>query len=162
MVYFTGARDSTSRAVAELGDQPAELRRGPPPGLLSPPATGTRHSVLLEDLRRPIDGRFESVPLLSGLLDRLDPCDYSPNMRTISVAVSESDYEIFRRAARTRNRSAAQLIREAMAYFRAEKLEERPRLTDLPVLAGHRPLVDLPTRAEVYEEMFSGMESPSR
>ena len=49
-----------------------------------------------------------------------------------------------------------------MAFYRAEKLEERPRLTDLPVLAGHRPLGELPTRAEVYDEMFSGVESPSR
>ena len=83
-------------------------------------------------------------------------------MKTISVAVSESDYESFQRAARARNRSAAQLIREAMAFFRAEKLEERTRLTDLPVLAGHRPLGELPTRAEVYDEMFSDSESPGR
>ncbi len=80
-------------------------------------------------------------------------------MRTISVAVSESDYETFRRAARARNRSAAQLIREAMAFFRVEKLKERPRLTDLPVLAGHRPLGEMPSRAELYDEMFSGTES---
>lgn len=69
---------------------------------------------------------------------------------------------MFRRAARARNRSAAQLIREAMAFYRAEKLEERPRLTELPVLAGHRQLGELPNRAEVYEEMFSGDEGLDR
>lgn len=83
-------------------------------------------------------------------------------MRTISVAVSESDYEAFRRAARLRRRSAAQLIREAMAFYLAEKLEERRRLTDLPVLAGHRPLAELPSRAEIYDEIFSDEESPER
>lgn len=74
-----------------------------------------------------------------------------PTMKTISVAVSEADYETFRQAARRRNGSAAQLIREAMAFYRAEKLEERPRLTDLPVLAGHRPLSGLPAWAELLE-----------
>ena len=77
-------------------------------------------------------------------------------MRTISVSVSKHDYEAFRRVARSTKRSIAQLIRDAMAFYRREKLEERSRLVELPVLVGHRAVTVLPTRAEVYEEVFSG------
>lgn len=77
-------------------------------------------------------------------------------MKTISVGISEEDYEAFRRAAREQGRSIAQLIRESMAVYRAEHLERRGRLRDLPVLAGHRPVGDLPSRDEIYDEIFAG------
>jgi hypothetical protein len=76
-------------------------------------------------------------------------------MRTISVAVRPEDYEFFRRSARKRKMPIAQLIREAMALYRLEKLEEKPRLAELPVLIGHRPLSPLPGRPEVYDEVFA-------
>lgn len=76
-------------------------------------------------------------------------------MKTISVAVSEDDYETFRRAARAEHRSIAQLIREAMSFYRNERLERRPPLRDIPVLAGHRPTGELPSRSEVYDELFA-------
>jgi hypothetical protein len=76
-------------------------------------------------------------------------------MKTISLAVSEADYEAFRQAAKVKNRPVAQLIREAMAYYRKEKLEARTPLTDLPLLPGHRPLQALPARDELYDELFS-------
>ncbi len=75
-------------------------------------------------------------------------------MKTISVSVLSDDYEAFRRSARRRKLPIAQLIREAMALYRVEKLEDKSRLTDLPVLIGHRPLSALPARAEVYDEIF--------
>jgi Ribbon-helix-helix protein, copG family len=82
-------------------------------------------------------------------------------MKTISVTVSKEDYEAFRRAARRTKRSIAQLIRESMAFYRQEKLEERSRLTEIPVLVGHRPRESaLPTRAELYEEMFEARPRP--
>ena len=43
----------------------------------------------------------------------------------------------------------------------AERLEEKSRLVDLPVLVGPRPVAGLPGRAEVYEEIF-GEERPAR
>lgn len=76
-------------------------------------------------------------------------------MKTISLSVSELDYEAFRRAARNLGRPIAQLIREAMARYRAEELEPRPPLRDLPVLAGPRLRTALPSRAELYDEIFS-------
>jgi len=76
------------------------------------------------------------------------------NMKTISVSVSKADYEAFRRGSKRLQRSIAQLIREAMALYREERLEQKSRLSELPVLVGHRPIAPLPTRSELYEEVF--------
>ncbi|CAN5673163.1 hypothetical protein BH24DEI1_BH24DEI1_01980 [soil metagenome] len=76
-------------------------------------------------------------------------------MKTVSLTVSEADYEAFRRAARDENRPIAQLIREAMTFYRQAKLEVRTPLSDLPVLVGHRAVTALPERAELYEEVFA-------
>ena len=75
-------------------------------------------------------------------------------MKTISVAILEPDYEAFRQAAQKEGRPIAQLIREAMALYRRERLELNPRLTDLPVLPGPRPLRGMPTRPEIYDEIY--------
>lgn len=75
-------------------------------------------------------------------------------MKTISVSVSKEDYEAFRRGSRRSKRPIAQLIREAMALYRSERLEDKSRLVELPVLVGHRPLLTLPGRAELYEEIY--------
>ena len=76
------------------------------------------------------------------------------NMKTISVSVSSSDYEAFREAAKGQQLSIAQLIREAMAFYREQKLQERTPLRDLPVLPGHRLSGRLPSRHEIYEEIL--------
>ena len=82
-------------------------------------------------------------------------------MKTISVAVSKDDYDAFRRGARRGKRSIAQLIREAMALYREERLEEKSRLLELPVLVGHRPAAPLPDPAELYDEIFAdGSRTP--
>ena len=81
-------------------------------------------------------------------------------MKTISVSVSKADYEAFRRGSKRLQRSIAQLIREAMALYREERLEQKSRLQELPVLVGHRPLEGLPTRAELYEEVFDREGAP--
>lgn len=80
--------------------------------------------------------------------------DIMIDMKAISVSISETDYEAFQKAARREDRSAAELIREAMAFYRAERLERRTPLLDLPLLPGHRPVTDLPSREEVYDEIF--------
>lgn len=80
-------------------------------------------------------------------------------MKTISVSVLESDYEALRKAAKKEGRSIAQLIREAMALYRQERLEAAPRLHDVPVIPGPRPRGPLPDRQEIFEEIF-GDELP--
>ncbi len=87
--------------------------------------------------------------------------DIIDDMKTISVSVSESDYEAFRKVAKEQNRSIALLIREAMAEYRVSKLSERSRLTDLPVLPGHRLIGNLPSREEIYDEISRREEETS-
>jgi hypothetical protein len=79
-------------------------------------------------------------------------------MKTLSVPVPESDYEALRRAAAAKNRSFDDLVREAIALYRAERLKDREPLTDLPVLAGHRLIRELPSRTEVWEEILHSDE----
>lgn len=75
-------------------------------------------------------------------------------MKTVSVSVPECDYEAFRQAAAVRNRPFDDLVREAIALYRAERLEDREPLTDLPVLSGHRLIRELPSRTEVWDEIL--------
>ncbi len=74
-------------------------------------------------------------------------------MKTISLAVSERSYQAFREASRQQGRPIAQIIREAMDWYRREHLETRVPLTELPLLAGHRAIAPLPTRTEIYDEI---------
>ncbi|MEO8216320.1 MAG: hypothetical protein ABI718_04485 [Acidobacteriota bacterium] len=75
-------------------------------------------------------------------------------MKSISLSVSETDYEAFRLAADRQGQSIAGLIREAMAFYRSEHLCDRRPLERLPVLVGYEPVASLPSRAEIYDEMF--------
>lgn len=74
-------------------------------------------------------------------------------MRTLRLTVTDSEYEAFQRAAEVAHRPIEQLLREAIAAFRRES-EGKVPLRDLPALWGHRPLGELPSRADLYEEMF--------
>lgn len=76
------------------------------------------------------------------------------HMKTISISVSEEDYEAFRAAARAQSRPIAQLIRDAMAFYRSQQLEARTDLGELPTLPGHRSTRPLPSRSEIYDEAF--------
>lgn len=49
-----------------------------------------------------------------------------------------------------------------MASFQREPAETRKPLRDLPVFPGHRAVEDLPSRAELYEEIFLVEDSGSR
>ncbi len=76
--------------------------------------------------------------------------------------VSDSEYEALQKAADARDRSVEQLIQDTLASFRRETAETRKPLRDLPVFPGHRAVADLPSRTELYEEMFSTEDSGSR
>jgi hypothetical protein len=55
----------------------------------------------------------------------------------------------------TLRRRLLNLISEAMAYYREKRLEAKTPLTDLPLLSGQRLVQELPTRDELYNEIFS-------
>jgi hypothetical protein len=42
-----------------------------------------------------------------------------------------------------------------MVLYRQERLEEKTRLRELPVLVGHRPVAPLPGRVDLYEEIVA-------
>jgi len=83
-------------------------------------------------------------------------------MKSISLSVIESDYEAFRRAAEDSGRSIAQLIREAMALYREERIDRGTPLREVPVLAGHRLKRPLPSRVELYDEMYGADDAEAR
>ncbi len=74
-------------------------------------------------------------------------------MKTITLAVTNSEYEAYRQLAVREGRPMDQVIREAMAAYRAQHLEQRPPLLDLPVLVGHRLVGALPSRVEIWYEI---------
>ncbi|MGE0491462.1 MAG: ribbon-helix-helix protein, CopG family [Vulcanimicrobiota bacterium] len=74
-------------------------------------------------------------------------------MRTISISVSEEDYEAFRAHAHRTDRPIAELMREAMRLYREERLQPLERLERLPLFEGHQPVAALPERFELYDEM---------
>ena len=77
-------------------------------------------------------------------------------MKSISLKISTSDYEAFKKAAKKQHRSVAQMIREAMDLYRQERLERRSVLSELPVVVGPKALESrLPSREEIYEELFT-------
>jgi hypothetical protein len=55
-----------------------------------------------------------------------------------------------------------QLLREALAILRGEETEKKAPLRDLPALSGHHPVGNLPSRADLYEELFSTEASDGR
>ena len=79
---------------------------------------------------------------------------YPKGMRTLHLTITDSEYEAFRRAAEVAHRPMEQLLREAIAALQPGTRAKNP-LRALPVLPGHRPLGELPSRADLYEEMFS-------
>ena len=59
-------------------------------------------------------------------------------MKTVVVAIPESEYEAYRQAASERDQPVDELLQEAVKLYRVERLAGRQRLEDLPVFEGHR------------------------
>jgi hypothetical protein len=79
-------------------------------------------------------------------------------MKSISLTVDPDDYERFRRVAAARQQPIAQIIREAMSAY-LEQVDQQEPLRDLAVLAGHQPSGPLPSRAQLYDEVFASKAS---
>ncbi|MBU6402102.1 MAG: hypothetical protein KGS61_17425 [Verrucomicrobia bacterium] len=75
-------------------------------------------------------------------------------MKTISVNISEPVYEDFLRHARRTDRTAAELIREAMEIFRNQRIRPRTSLTTLKPLNLGRPLRPMTRRGDLLGEMM--------
>lgn len=89
--------------------------------------------------------------------------DMMNDMKTISLGVSESDYEAFRAESKRTGRSIASLIREAMQDYRAARMESGFVLREVPVFHGTgRQAMPLPKRWEVMDEMTERVQIPIR
>ena len=75
-------------------------------------------------------------------------------MKTISVNVSEPVYEDFMEHAHRTDRTAAQLIREAMDLFRRERIRPRTSLANLKPLNLGKTLKPLSSRDDLLGEML--------
>ena len=75
-------------------------------------------------------------------------------MKTISVNVSEPVYEDFMGHARRTDRTAAELIREAMDLFRNERIRPRTSLAALKPLNLGKTLRPLSSRNDLLGEML--------
>ena len=77
-------------------------------------------------------------------------------MKTITVNVSEPVYSDFREFARRQDRPTSELIREAMALYRDQRIRPRGSLRDLPALALGEVLQPVSSDDDVLDEMLNG------
>jgi hypothetical protein len=75
-------------------------------------------------------------------------------MKTISVNVSEPVYEDFMDHAQRTDRTAAELIREAMDMFRIQRIRPRTSLAALKPLKLGKTLRPFSTRDDLLREML--------
>ena len=75
-------------------------------------------------------------------------------MKTISVNVSEPVYQDFMQHAQRTDRTAAELIREAMELFRSQRIRPRTRLAKLKPLNLGKTLKPFSGRDDLLGEML--------
>jgi predicted transcriptional regulator len=75
-------------------------------------------------------------------------------MKTITVNVSEPVYQDFQRHAETSDRTASELIREAMEEYRDRKLRRKGSLKGLPTYSLGRIRRDLGPKDVLLDEML--------
>lgn len=75
-------------------------------------------------------------------------------MKTITINVSEPTYRIFQEYARDRDRTASELIREAMELYKTEKIDRKTSLRDLHPFSVGKILKPVTAREDYLEEMM--------
>lgn len=76
-------------------------------------------------------------------------------MKTISINISEPVYEDFIDHARRTDRTAAELIREAMEMFRNQRIRPRTSLSALKPLHLGKTLRHLPRHDDLLGDMLN-------
>ena len=76
-------------------------------------------------------------------------------MKTITINVSEPVYRDFQRVAKAQDRTASELIREAMAEFRQRRLLRSTTLADLNPVSVGRVLRPLHRDDDLLSEMLA-------
>jgi len=77
-------------------------------------------------------------------------------MKPITINISESDYKAFQEYASVNDRTAAEMIREAMAQYRTAHMEKTPGiLSSMPASVG-AVLAPLSADDDILGEMLHG------
>lgn len=76
-------------------------------------------------------------------------------MKTITINVSEPVYQDFQRFARERDRTASELIREAMEDYRERRIVRSTTLADLSPVSVGRVLRPLGRDDDLLQEMLA-------
>lgn len=76
-------------------------------------------------------------------------------MKTITINVSEPVYRDFQRFARARDRTASELIREAMEDYRERRIIRSTTLADLSPVSVGRVLRPLGRDDDLLQEMLA-------
>lgn len=77
-------------------------------------------------------------------------------MKTITLNVSEGVYADFREHARREDRTTSELVREAMALYRDQRIRPRSSLRRLGALSLGQVLRPLSPGDDILEEMLDG------
>lgn len=77
-------------------------------------------------------------------------------MKPITINVSEPVYEAYKAQARKQDRTASELIREAMEQYRKSWAASEISLLDLPPLRVGKVLKSLSSEDDLLEEMLHG------
>jgi hypothetical protein len=75
-------------------------------------------------------------------------------MKTITINVSEPVYAEFKEASRVAGRPTSELIREAMEFYRVERLHPRGNLADFRSRSAGRMKSDLNPSDDLLDEML--------
>lgn len=76
-------------------------------------------------------------------------------MKQITINVSEPVYRIFQEYAHEKDRTTSEIIREAMEFYKSEKIEKKASIRDLEPLSVGKILKPLEGREGIVEEMFN-------
>jgi hypothetical protein len=77
-------------------------------------------------------------------------------MKTITINVSEPVYHDFQEYARQHDRTASEIIREAMEDYRAHKIRQRTSLKDMRPVSVVKVLLPFTGAEDLLEEMAGG------
>ena len=80
-------------------------------------------------------------------------------MKTITINVSEPVYRDFQEYASRHDRTASEIIREAMEDFRMRKIRQKTSLKDIRPVSVGRVLRPFTGAEDILEEMSSGQSN---
>ena len=75
-------------------------------------------------------------------------------MKAITINVSEPVYNTFQEYAKLQDRTASELIREAMELYKTEKIDRKKSIRDVQPVSAGKVLIPLTERTDFLEEML--------